>query len=95
MSNTLHEIGQDANKLAHERIIDPAQDLILDAKTALENGAHQARTVLMADANEAQESLSRICRQTGRWIGENPFTSVGLAILVGASMVLAGRATRF
>ena len=30
-----------------------------------------------------------------RWIGENPFTSVGLAILVGASMVLAGRATRF
>jgi ElaB/YqjD/DUF883 family membrane-anchored ribosome-binding protein len=94
MSNTLHELGQDASKLAHERLIDPAKDLIQDAKTALQSGANQARTVLTEDANQAQESLSRLCQQTGRWIGANPFTSVGMAILVGAAMMLAGRSTR-
>jgi ElaB/YqjD/DUF883 family membrane-anchored ribosome-binding protein len=95
MSNTLHELGQDASRLAQERIIDPAEDLVQDAKTVLRNGAQQVRAVLTEDANQAQESLSRLCQQTGRWIATNPFTAVGLGILAGAAMALAGRATRF
>ena len=95
MSNPLHEFGQDASKLAHERIIDPAEDLIQDAKSALQNGARQVRTALTADATQAQAGLDQLCHQTGRWIAANPFTSVGLAALAGAAVAMAGRSTRF
>ncbi len=94
MNTTLQDIKQDASKLAHERVIDPAMDLAHEAKTAIQHGAEQARTVLLADANEARESLGRLCQQTGRWIAANPFTSVGVALLAGAVMALAGRSTR-
>lgn len=94
MSNTLQELRQDASKLAHERVIDPGMELAHDAKVAVQNGVEQARTVLKADANEARESLGRLCQQTGRWIAANPFTAVGAALLAGAVMAMAGRSAR-
>lgn len=94
MSDTLHDIGQDAGKLAREHVTEPARDLIHDASTAVQQGARQARNIRVADADQAQESLSRLCRQTGCWIAVNPFTSVGLALLAGAAMGLVARSTR-
>jgi ElaB/YqjD/DUF883 family membrane-anchored ribosome-binding protein len=94
MNHSLHDLGQDANKLAHERLIDPAKDLIHDAKVAVEHGVHQARSVLAADATLAQESISRLCQKTGRWISANPFTSVSLALVVGVAAATLGRPVR-
>lgn len=94
MSTTLQDLKQDASKLAHERVIDPGLELAHEAKAAMQHGAEQARTVLMADAHEARESLGRLCQQTGRWIAANPFTSVSVALLAGAVMAMAGRSTR-
>ncbi len=94
MSNSLHDLGQDASKLVHDRVIDPAKDLLQDAKTAVQKGAQQAGDVLVADAALAQESLSRMCKQTGRWIAANPFTSVSLALVVGAAAAAASKMPR-
>lgn len=83
MSNNLHELGQDAGKLAQEHVIDPAMNLIQDAKAAVQDGA-----------THSKESLSRLCHAAGKWISANPFTSVGLAVLAGAALTSMGRPAR-
>jgi ElaB/YqjD/DUF883 family membrane-anchored ribosome-binding protein len=94
MSTPLHDLGQDAGKLAREHIIDPARDLIQDARTNLQNTTHQVRSHLKADAHQARESLGQLHRQTSHWIAANPFTAVGLALLTGAAMAAATRSAR-
>jgi len=94
MSNNLHDLAQDAGKLAHDRLIDPAMNLMHEAKSAVQSSATQARDALSADVAQTQESLTRMCHATGRWISANPFTSVGLAVLAGVALTSAGRSTR-
>lgn len=94
MSNTLHALGQDASKLARERIFDPAKHLITDAKATLQNETHQASSIPKADLHQAQESLDRLHRKTERWIATHPFTSVGLALMAGLAMAAVSRSVR-
>ncbi len=94
MSNTLHDLGQDASKLARERILDPAKNLIAEARTTLQHETQQAQSILKADARQAKESLVRLRRQSSDWIAAHPLTSVSLALLAGVAMGTAARSVR-
>jgi ElaB/YqjD/DUF883 family membrane-anchored ribosome-binding protein len=91
MNQDLQNFGEDAARLASEKIIGPAMAMAHDAQHAITEQFDSTRKVISRDMACARDNTARCCDRTSAWISANPLTSVGLALLAGMALTTMGR----
>jgi ElaB/YqjD/DUF883 family membrane-anchored ribosome-binding protein len=68
----LHALADDATKLAHTQLMDPAMKAL-----------RQTRSAMMDRATQAERSMAQQCDRLANQITASPFTAVAIAFAAG------------